>query len=389
MSNLYTGDIEVVKKEILKLREYLVTAKTVSEQHMCISQIFGLNDFYKTIVGHDYINFDKMINFNKYRLNQVNSFGYKHQDRFSDNFILNKEKIFNDSSFISQLMGKKYSDSEEFFLVMKFDEKLAMEIIFDFLKKYHPEDISYLNKLIKEKRLINLNETDSSLKGYCSYIYKSLPLIFVQSPMYTIETLSFLIHEFGHGVDMKNLTTMYSPNQIQKMFLSSGDDEVLAKLYEREILSFFIEEGINREFAVSLLSDYYSLVMDSLLEVQFFSCLPDWLLYKSEYLKYRSKEILDLVANEEVKSKFRDSKLDFENIDIFSSVRYSVGGLNAFLLHSRLKNDSSSVQKNFRHFVGNRVSLFDGNLINYSNFSLEELEKVLYNECETIKKYKK
>ena len=66
-----------------------------------------------------------------------------------------------------------------------------------------------------------------------------------------------------------------------------------------------------------------------------------------------------------------------------------LGGLKAYLLYSRLKNNSSSGQKDFSHFIVNRASLFDGSLINYSNFSLDELEKVLYNECGTIKKYKK
>ena len=167
---------------------------------------------------------------------------------------------------------------------------------------------------------------DSNLKGYCNYIYKSLPLLFVQSPIYTVETISFLIHEFGHSVDMKNLTAMYSPNQIQKIFFSSDDDEVLAKLYEREVLSFFIEEGINTDYACLLLSDYYDIIMQSLLEVQFFSCLPDWVLHKSQYLKFYGNEMLDLVDDEELRNVFLNKIPNFENIDLFSSVRYSVGG---------------------------------------------------------------
>ena len=236
MNKIYTGDIDDIRKEILNLKEHFAIGKNISESYSYLSNINALNGLHKCLTGEEVINFKRLCGVNKHLTQQASNFGRKHQDAFSMIFLDNKELIKFISCHAHNIIVDKYVREDSSMIVDLFTEEEMYEIVIDFLKKYHPEDLELFNEMIRNRRIVKvdgLNEFEDRLLGQCSHIYKGLPFIITQESAITLDSIRCLIHEFGHASDMSDLNKKFSINQMSKYFFLSGKTEVPSMLYER------------------------------------------------------------------------------------------------------------------------------------------------------------
>lgn len=392
MNNIYTKDVSAIKDEIISLRERLVRAKNDSERCGYLASIFSLNHLYKDLVGEEFLNFDKITSSDRYLTQRINNFGSRLVDKFPVNFIKEKLLIEEVSSKVYTILN--FEDSEinkKRIVVEMYPEKLAMEIIRNFFECYHPEDLKLFEELIDKNRIFNVSEFsdfDSRVRGNCYYIYKKLPFLVIYSPFYTVETISFLIHEFGHARDMMDLSANFSFNQIQKYFFTSGKDEVISKLYEKEFIDFCIQAGINLEASSALLYDYYGIIEESAFETYFYTQLPDWLLQKSEYLSYDLEFLKTQIKDHSFKG-IMEKNVSIDVLGIDSSTKYAFGGLSAVVLQERFKNGKRMGDKIINTFMNNRTRFSIVELLDTLGYDNSEFEEIVQRDFETIKKYRK
>lgn len=392
MSNIYTGKVSVIKDEIKSLRERLVRAKNDSERCGYLASIFSLNRLYKDLVGEEFLNFDKITGSDRHLTQRINNFGSRLVDKFPVNFIEEKLLIEEVSSKVYAILNSEATEiDKKRIMVEMYPEKLAMRIIRDFFECYHPEDLELFEELIEQNRMFDVSEFsdfDSRVRGNCYYVYKRLPFLVTYSPFYTVETMSFLIHEFGHAKDMMNLSNNFSFNQIQKYFFTSGKDEVISKLYEKEFIDFCIQAEINLEASSALLYDYYGIIEESVFETYFYTQLPDWLLQKSEYLSY-DLEFLKTQLKDPSFKKIMEENESIDVLGIDSSTKYALGGLSAVMLQERFKNSKQTGNKIINTFMNNRTRFSVTELIDTLEYDDCEFKEIVQRDFETIKKYRK
>lgn len=395
MDKIYTATVDDIREEMKLLRERLVRTKSLSETHLCLASIYNLNDLYKFIAGSDLVDFEKFCYKNRNRVGNTRDFGLKQQSVLMKSFIENKELISYISVMAYNMIAEKlreYDNDDQFVITELFPEEDAQFLIFNFFQEFHPDDRELFERMIKERRMFSLNnlstmENSNNLRGQCINMYKTLPFIVTQSPFYTLETISFLVHEFGHAVDLMDLGNSFTANQIEKYFLGSFNDETIAKLYEREILDFFIQHEINSEAAADLLKDYHGITSDALLEVHFLAQLPDGLLKNDNY-KFCSKEtLMSYVGNESLKEVV-DYNIDFSNLDIYEAVKYATGGIVAPLLYERLMDDPKEGRKIYQGYLNERCRPFTSSFIEMLQYREGEFSDIIEKDFKMIRKYK-
>lgn len=391
MKKIYTGDIGVIKEELINLRKKLENTKNVGEEYACLGNIYGLNEMYSFIDGKDFLDFDKLTEDYKKKSDRANRFSDDNENDMCIKFIENKKLYkylgcYGHNTIVDAMADDKYST-----IVQDFDEKEAYEIISDFLKCYHPENLEYFNYLIDNQRFININSFEklqANIKGQCHFIYESLPLIIVESPFFSLESISRIIHEFGHAVDLKYLEKRYSIFDMEKSFFQSIKGEVIPRFYEREALSFFEKEGYDNKCTACLLDDYYGILEEVLLEVYFFSLLSNELLFNSNYYDVKKRKLLSKIDVKELRKVFK-KEISFEYLDLSTSLKYSVGGLGGIMLYEEFSKNIFLGKEVLNRFLTSRVEFADEKFMLDLGFSIDKLEEVVEKDYQFIKKYRK
>lgn len=391
MKSIYTGDISVVKDELIKLKSKLIYTSDVGSEYTCLGNIYGLNEIYSLVTGKEFLSFKEVSLIDKEKTERAGAFTDEGEDELSFNFIENKDlyKYIGSNGhniIVNEMDNKNFETS-----VLDFTEEEAYEIIRDYFKCCRPEYLGYLEYLIKNKRLINVSsfsQIQKNLKGQCHYIYDDLPLIFIESPFFTLETISYLIHEFGHAVDFRYLEKKYSVSEIEKSFFASAKGEVLSRFLEREAIGFFEKEGIDNTCTACLLDNYYGTLEEVLLDVYFLGMLPNHLIEENKYYDCNKNKLLSAIDNKKLRKDFRSS-INFKYLDLNSSLKYSVGGLGGIILYERFCEDKKLGRKVFNNFLKNRTLFADESFIEELGYRDGEFEKIVKKDYQFIKKYRK
>lgn len=383
---IYGADADTIKNEILSLREKLVTAKTVAEEQLCISDIELLNVLYNCLTHNNVEGFNKIFKNNRGKLINCSNFYNKLNDTYNNKVIANKDFINYLSSRSLNVYAKelyKYIDKD---IIEEeiFNEDDASIILHSFFRKYHPKDVDFVDEIILNKRVLRTDILDKYC-GLCFYVYKSLPFLVVENPRYSVKTIKSLIHELGHAIDFKNMNDNFSVNKIEKYLEISPYIEVNSRLYEKEALEFFIDEDINKDYAVTLLADYHYTNYSYLLDSYFFTLLPDYLLEKNKYYNYSMDELKLFIPFDKYNSDIFDTIGD-EKINLSDSFNYGIGGLIATILSSKIKEDKDSGNVLYNKFMSNRMDSFRPSIFDELGIDYKEASKCLKKEINYLVK---
>ena len=391
MEKIYTGDIGVIKEELISLKNKLINTNDVGSEYTCLGNIYGLNEIYNLIVGEEFLPFEEVSKIDISKTNRSNSFTENNENIFCDNFIKNKELYKYIGCYGHNIIVNEMDISKCVIEVSDFTEKEAYEIIRDYFKCCRENELEYFDYLVKNKRLINVSDFSKlqrNIKGQCHYIYDNLPLIFIESPYFTLETISYLIHEFGHAMDFKYLENKHSITEIEKSFFVSGKGEVVSRFYERELLGFFEKEGIDNACTACLLDNYYGILEEVLLEMYFFAMMPNELLCNSNYYDVKKRKLLSTIDSRKLRKDFR-KEINFEYLDLSTSLKYTIGGLGGIMLYEAFSKNRNFGSEVFDKFLTRRIDFVDESFMFDLGFSIDKLEEVVEKDYQFIKKYRK
>ena len=369
---IYRADSEVIRSELIRLREKLVVAKNPAERHLCLSDMELFNCLYYSLMQDEFININKILKKSKSVLESSDKFYHKLSKNYNESFITNKAFINYLSSRSLNVYAKELDKYIEPDIIEEaiFTEDDANILLHDFFRKYHPESIEFIDDLILNKRILRVDELEQ-YGGLCFYIYKALPFLIVQSPKYSISTLQSLIHELGHAINFNKISNDFSINKIEKYLSGSPYIEVISRLYEKEALEFFIDENVNRDYALTLLADYHYSNYYFLLETYVFSLLPDHLLEKNNYYIYSNEELKLFIEFDQYNVDIDDA-FNGDKLNLFNSFNYGISGLVATILSSKIKdNKDNSLYYKFLPYMMDsfRPSIFDELGIDYKEAS--------------------
>ena len=391
MKSIYTGDISVVEDELIRLKNKLLDTIDVGSEYTCLGNIYGLNEIYSLVEGEEFLSFEEVSQIDIDKTNRASAFTDINENIFCDNFTENKELYKYIGCYGYNVIVNQMNKNKNVVEVLDFTEKEAYEIIRDYFKCCRSEDFEYFEYLIKNKRLINItnfSKLQKNIKGQCHYIYDDLPFIFIESPYFTLETISYLIHEFGHAMDFKYLGDKYSITEIEKSFFISGKGEVLPRFYERELLGFFEKEEIDNLCTACLLDNYYGTLEESLLEMYFFGMLSNDLLCDNKYYDIKKKKLLRSIDSRKLRKDFK-REISFEYLDLSSSLKYSIGGIGGIMLYEEFLKDSNLGNEMFDKFLINRVRFADEKFLFDLGFSMDSFEEIVKKDYQFIRKYRK
>ena len=382
---IYNTNIDDIKKEMDILKDKLILTKNTTDYEFCFSNLCLLNELYNGITNTNY--FDLRISKN-YIHKYINAYNFfiKNNNKFLENFIKNKEFISITSETISNIIDEnlEYNNIYDNRIIKEND---ALEIIYEYLNKYHNDEIKYFNHLKDNKRIFYINEIKDdyeaeSTLGECILSYENDPLIAVRDNKFNILNISTLIHEFGHAVEARKMLENYSKNQVQKYEKSSFYTEVNSLKYQKEFLDFCIDNNIYKTQTIIALELYYSTVLIHSDNTFSFTAIKDGLLQDYKYLLYEDKIINQ---NLTVPYEEGDDIIEYSNMDLIDSVRYFIGGLIATHFSILIKEDKEEAKKLYRLFNSIKLDEFSPEVLSMLNINSNNLEENLNKDINKMK----
>ena len=385
---IYNADANSIKSELLTLREKLVRAKTTAEKESCLSSINFLNMIYYSICSDEKDYFYSVVKNNKNKFLVSDQYMKKLNKSYTNNFIKNKNNLNNLSLHAVNIYSKELDKYKVPSLLEEtiFSEDDAYFIIHSFFEKNYPEYVNYIDMLIKNKRLLRIdNFEDDKYEGLCLNTYKSDPFIVSKSPKYTIETITTLIHELGHAVDFNCINKRFSHNKSEKYLFLSSYVEVNSRLFEKQALEFFINCDINKDISLYLLNEYHYTNYCFLLQLYIFTLLPDKILQNDNY-SLLSEDELKLIIPFEKYNIDIDACLSEEKIILRDSFTYGISGLLATIIDSNIKENSKHGKVLYNDFMANRTEPYSKDVFNELGLDGKDLAKCLKKEINYFNK---
>lgn len=377
---IYNGTGDVIKKDLLDLRELLLRAKTKSEASFCIDSIYTLEHLYNDLKNSNISYYDNICKKNRNKVKTAIDLKNKYLDAHIENFINNKiflrELFIENIELFSEMLEQNYE--KDSIIEPVFSETSANLIVHDFFSRFYPEHIDYIDKLILEKRLVKVDVLEN-YDGMCFNIYKKEPLILVQNREFTLKNIQTLIHELAHAIDFKDMNEKFSVNKREKYNYLSNYVEFLSRFYERQALDYFYDLNIDMGSVFSMYLDYDQIVYDDLINSYIFSLLPDEVLRRSNYLKYSNDELKLMIPCEYFIEPI-DEALDDESLDINSSLKYSISSLFAMYCNGLLKEDEEKGKYIFENLMANRTDMFRKEIFEELGINGQEMSKMLVKE---------
>lgn len=208
--------------------------------------------------------------------------------------------------------------------------------------------------------------------------------LFVRDFKFQFSTLNTLIHELGHGYDLKHFNG--DVEAYNQYFYLSFYQEVLARTMERLLFRFCIRNGILKDTARDKFIDFEFVNHDFLLESYIFSLLDDAFLLSGGFVDCNSETIAKKVKKyfiEEADIKGTLEKM--KTFDLPENYNYTYGDILSIFLteeaeRSGFENDLTD------YFLDQRSGLFREEFLRECGFGPGNYTKLYKKEVELIKK---
>lgn len=387
---IYTGDPQQIKKEIDILTNKICSCSNLNEAKELFITLDSLIVVYQELSG-DKTNYYKKIKKNKYFYQESNKLQRKIYNKTIDNFIENKEFHSSLAKDILIEMKKKLKPTE--FInepTRHLKQKEILEILYDYLKKLNNGSSEELEKLIKHKRIFNI-EYDMPYDGYTLFDNKLKKCnIFINEEPDSIDSMVTLIHELGHVMDFKKLIESKSQKDCCNSYTTAIYYEVMSLMYERDFIDYLIKNNIYKKEVKINLENHYITMFDSIEEMLILSNLNDYSLKKERFSTYNTEKFISSL-NDNIKiSKKLEEFPDPTSLDICDTLSYSYGGIISNYLLDIKNNSTLDYEKIFNDFYQIREKDFDKkiyDILQTDKFGLIKAVSKQMSDLPKIKKY--
>lgn len=381
---VFMADYDTINDNLVKLRENLIRAKSISEKELCLSSISSLNIVLNSLTNGKKVKYyDSVSKKNKTAVFDSINYISKNRDKFIDVFLDNKEYIQKSTKEYIDLYADSLCDSLDidYYQELVFSEKYVLSLVLAFFKENFSENYDYVLEMIENKRILRADSIEYGYEGLCFNIYKSLPFIVVSTnkDKYSLSTVVTLIHELGHAIDFNNISKNYSTNVIEKYSLHSPYIEFMSRLYEKRAWEFLLKSEIDDNYVKCNLLDFHYTTYSNLLDAHVLSLLPDSLLKKDSYAKYDVEALKNLVVDDSNVNLVSDSFL-FSYPDVRDNFVYGYSGLMATYFDSLIKDDFKSGINLYNKFLANRMDKYRPELLDELEINKDDFDKKLVKE---------
>ena len=209
--------------------------------------------------------------------------------------------------------------------------------------------------------------------------------LFINNFQYTYRDMSTLIHEFGHGIDLRRFTG--NIDEYNQYFYESFFGEVLSRLMERILHRYCIRNGILVDRARDSYINFEDLNHDYLLSSYIISLLDKDFILSGGHMLDKNKDIMaKKVAKYFMSAEvIRDFMEGIDTFDISENYTYAYGDILSLFLIDEVEQEGFSSDL-FQYFMEKRHLLFQEEFMRECGFEPENYLKNYRKEVELIKK---
>lgn len=366
-------------------KKMLKNAKTKEEKVALVNYIGNL---YKSMLcmGITYIKYDRNKFFaGKKTYNKSIKKIEVYSDRQFSNYILHKD-------FHHQYFGEILPDVEDGLIdicsiVFPKEETLTrsegFDILNEFFKSIKLQEL--FDEYYKNGRLHSsiVGESEDNL-GFTLFnpINKDTD-IFVKEYNGDFTSIQTLIHEIGHGYDLRKIDNIEDYNDY---FYLSFYGETIPRLFERLMFRFLINNGIKKELAQDKLVDFVDLNHDFLLQAYLLSVLDEDFLRQGKHLDSNPDELAKKVKKhfldeQEIKN-FIERVGDFDLSDTYN---YAYGDIVSLFLCEEVEQVGFTGDL-LRHFDLNKTKPFNPEFLRECGFGPDNYTELFKKELKLVRK---
>lgn len=375
---LFAGDKEIIKKDILELTDAVNHSRNQSESMHIYNLLQTLSYFYSFFDESKYDYFKKSTcNFKDFVSKQNAVFSGK-MKKSIDNYLENK--IFH-QEFVDSLMdGKKIEYPLQMSLTSEYnftDEEMH-DLLAIFLETYNCGSKDLLDWLIEEKRIHKVPLYGETRGVTISNFYLENYHVFI-SDENNLDALLALSHEFGHVIDSNNISHNNPKKVAYNYFVKSLFLEAISSLYEKDFADFLIKEKIYPNAVRSYLINYYHTMYTTFDYAQITACLPDNLLKRQKYRNMDREKLLAKLKETDYIVYEEDMPYPSE-LDMFTDLEYGYGKFIATYFSYMRKNDPGKFNDQFERFLNIRSDYFRPDFLEYIGTDSDTAIKIVEEE---------
>lgn len=377
---IFENSNQKIIDEIKSIKESLNRTSSKNDKNIIFDSLLCLMDTCN-IDGIENNLLHNTIKYNKNALKNAYTTYYKYKRNLFKNLMENKENynnLFYKSCvlFSKQLKKLDYTTKNNIY----FSEKELYELLHDFFYDCHKENIEFIDSMIKGGRIIKKTYENHYL-GCCSNIYKSNPLIIVcceDENKFLLEDLITIIHELGHAIDFKDLSTNASSNTIEKYMMISSLAEFNSQLYEKQAYEYFLDKKIDYKDTLSNFIEYYEGIYNTTYESLLFTTLSNHDIINNLYYNCDMNQFDDILL--------KDNDYEYSLDNITESLEYSIGGILAIYCDGKIKENKDEGIKIYNKIMGMRTFGFD-KIKEAIELDPKEVNRVLKKQFDVFKKF--
>ncbi len=376
---LFSGDKEVIKKDILELTDAVNHSRNSSESMHIYNLLQTLSYFYSFFdeKGYDYFK-KSTYNFKDFVSKQDAIFSSKLK-RANKNYIENK--LFH-QEFIDSLMDGKTIEYPTSLLAITndydFNDKEMYDILTSFLNSYNRGSNKLLDQLIEEKRIHKTSLYGDTRGITISNYYLENYHVFI-SDEDNLESLIALVHEFGHVVDSNNLLHSFPKKVAYNYFIKSSFLETISSLYEKDFCDFLIKEKIYPNATREYLVDYYHSMYTMFDYAEITASLPDNLLKNQKYRCISKEKLIEKLYETNYYVNEEDMPYPSE-LEMYSDIEYGYGKFLATYFSYLKKHDTTKFSEQFDRFLNIRGDYFRPDFLEYIGTNRNDAIKIVEEE---------
>ncbi|MBR3211257.1 MAG: hypothetical protein IKF71_04925 [Bacilli bacterium] len=310
-----------------------------------------------------------------------------YSDDMMHHFVLKKD--FH-SSYIEEILPTVEKEWKEICPIQltpteSLNKKEFKEILLAFLDSIKMVDL--YRELCKEKRIhSSLFPMEEDYLGFTLFnpLSKDIDIV-VGSFEYSLEHMNTLVHELGHGYDLKHFEG--DAKDYNKYFYLSYYGEVISRLMERLLHRFLLNNHLIINSAKNSFIDFEDLNHDFLLQGYILSLLDSDFICSQGFTKCKSEVITKMIKKHFIEESklieyFEDIQKSFDVSDIFT---YLYGDILSLFLCGEIEKSGFNNEL-MEEFMRQRTEPFQEEMLQKNGFNPKGYQKLYKKEIELIKK---
>ncbi len=253
-----------------------------------------------------------------------------------------------------------------------------LDLFFQFLQSVHLD--GEFEKMIKDGRIFLNNNVNNPFLGWTiQNPITGKSFIFLNQEERTLDSMSTLVHEFGHAYHMEHAVKDSHSHRVNTYQSFYG--EVPSRCFERLFIDYLWKYGLFPEETKDLFYNYLSFQLEYLFGAYLESKFPDDIIYNSFYQKMSRKQLYENMKDDFIFAPhLYDYFLNHPHFDIQGDYKYAYGDILSLFLAKSIEEEGLSSPE-LKRFLEHSCELFDENFILENGYSadkyLEEHQKQL------------